>query len=161
MLTSVARAQHVPQQAIGRVVSSLYRSSLDVSFRRTGGLFVLLRNQDNLQKVVRAGDAVGDGNAESDEGRFGAFLRTHRFQGLSRNVVADLAAADGAMVMANSGKILAYSAILNPKRKGRLTGSEGSRTKAAIGASNYGLAIKISSDGEIAFYQAGAKFLAV
>jgi acylphosphatase len=33
--------------------------------------------------------------------------------------------------------------------------AEGSRTKAAIGASNYGLAIKISSDGDITVYAAG------
>jgi DNA integrity scanning protein DisA with diadenylate cyclase activity len=62
------------------------------------------------------------------------------------------------VVLANSGKILAYGAILQPKKVGRLRGSEGSRTKAAIGASNYGLALKISSDGDMTVYYKGEEF---
>ncbi len=61
--------------------------------------------------------------------------------------------------MENSGRILAYGAVLRPKKQGTLKGSEGSRTKAAIGASNYGVAVKISSDGEIAVYHSGKEFI--
>jgi hypothetical protein len=39
--------------------------------------------------------------------------------------------------------------------------AEGSRTKAAIGAPNYGLAIKISSDGDITLYATGQKLIQV
>ena len=63
------------------------------------------------------------------------------------------------VVLDNGGRILAYGAVLDPKKKGRLRGTEGSRTKAAIGASNYGLAIKISSDGDITVYHDGEKFI--
>jgi DNA integrity scanning protein DisA with diadenylate cyclase activity len=61
--------------------------------------------------------------------------------------------------MANTGQILAYGAVLDPQRKGRVRAAEGSRTKAAIGASNYGLAIKVSSDGDITVYAAGKQLI--
>jgi DNA integrity scanning protein DisA with diadenylate cyclase activity len=73
--------------------------------------------------------------------------------------VVELASLDGAIVVDNSGKILAYAAVLQPKKKGRLTGSEGSRTKAGIGASNYGIATKISSDGDIVIYHGAKEFI--
>ena len=75
--------------------------------------------------------------------------------------LVELAALDGAIVLANDGEILAYSAVLSPKKAGRVRGTEGSRTKAAIGASNYGLAIKISSDGDIDVYHEGKSFMRV
>ena len=68
---------------------------------------------------------------------------------------------DGAVVLNNKGDVLAYGAILAPKKKGRISGTEGSRSKAAIGASNYGLAIKVSSDSEITVYVAGNKLIAI
>lgn len=76
-------------------------------------------------------------------------------------MVAELASLDGAIVLANSGEILAYAAVLRPKRVGHIRGTEGSRTKAAIGASNYGLAVKISSDGDIVVYQNSDEFLRI
>ena len=68
---------------------------------------------------------------------------------------------DGAVVLDNSGRIRAYGAVLQPKKTGKLRGTEGSRTKAAIGASNYGLAVKISSDGDISVYYKGSEFIRV
>lgn len=38
---------------------------------------------------------------------------------------------------------------------------EGSRTKAAIGASNYGLSLKVSSDGDITVYVGGKELIRV
>ena len=161
LLRRLARAQHVPPTLIGRVVGTLYRSALDIAFRRSGGLLVLLRNRGKLRELVRKGDAIGDSGQTREDRLFGEFVASQRVQSLPRNVIADLAAVDGAIVMANSGQVLAYGAILSPKKKGHLRGSEGSRTKAAIGASNYGLAIKISADGGIAFFSEGKEFLKV
>jgi len=42
-----------------------------------------------------------------------------------------------------------------------LRGTEGSRTKAGIGASNYGLVLKVSSDGDITVFHDGEEFLRV
>ncbi len=76
-------------------------------------------------------------------------------------IVVELAALDGAIVLSNKGEILAYGAILNPKKADQLRGTEGSRTKAAIGASNYGLTIKVSSDGDIDVFHGGKAFMQV
>ena len=76
-------------------------------------------------------------------------------------IAVELASLDGAVVLDNSGKILSYGAILQPKKRGRLSGSEGSRTKAAIGASNYGPTVKISADGGIVIYHKGVEFISI
>lgn len=158
LLSEKARAQKVLPKIVGKVVGSIYRTALDVSFRRSGGLFVLLRNSNNLRKIVRDGDAIGDARRAKTDGEFDEIVKQHKIQSLPRAVAVDLASLDGAVVLANSGQILAYASVLQPKRSGKLRGSEGSRTKAAIGASNYGVAIKVSSDGDISIYRDGKEF---
>jgi hypothetical protein len=161
LLKDRARAQKVPAAIRGRVVGSIYRAAIDVSFRRCGGLFVILHNKKKLGDIVRSGDAIGDrgrgGKAVDRE--FDAVLQDHSIQSIPRSVVVELASLDGAIVLDNAGKILAYGAVLQPKKTGRLMGIEGSRTKAAIGASKYGLAVKVSADGDITVYFNGKEFI--
>jgi hypothetical protein len=161
LIANAARVQHVLPAQVSGVVRSIYRAALDVAFRRSGGLFVILRNRNNLRRIVRPGDAIGDRGRPKLDAAFDTVLDDVRVQTASRTVVAELAALDGAVVMANTGQILAYGAVLDPRRKGRVRAAEGSRTKAAIGASNYGLAVKISSDGDITVYAVGKKLIAV
>jgi hypothetical protein len=47
----------------------------------------------------------------------------------------------------------------NPRRLGAFVGRRGSRTKAATEASNYGMAVKISSDGDITVYHEDKAFI--
>lgn len=158
LLRDRARAQHVPPKSIGLIVGELYRAALDVAFRRTGGLFVVLRNRHNLKKIVRIGDAIDDpGRAPADM----AFDEAVGGAKIPRSVMVELASLDGAMVLNNSANILAYGAVLRPRKTGRLRGSEGSRTKAAIGASHYGLSVKVSSDGDITVYHDGKQFISI
>ncbi len=161
LLKDRARAQHVAASLVGRVVGAIYRAALDVSFRRSGGLFVILRNRKNLRKIVKDGDAIGDNTRSVTDGEFDEILQNHTIQSLPRPVAVELASLDGAVVLDNSGRILAYGAVLQPKKAGKLRGTEGSRTKAAIGASNYGLAVKVSSDGDISVYYDGSEFIRV
>jgi DNA integrity scanning protein DisA with diadenylate cyclase activity len=71
----------------------------------------------------------------------------------------ELASLDGAVVVSNSGTLLAYGAILVTGRaSGKAT--EGSRTKAAKAASNLGVTVKVSSDGEISVFKRGVEILA-
>jgi len=151
----------VQRRILGRVVGSIYRASLDISFRRSGGLFVLLRGKNRLRKVVRSGEAIGDRDRNESDAQFDGAVAEHTIQLVPRPLTVELAALDGAVVLANSGNFLAYGAVLRPKRQGKLRGAEGSRTKAAIGASNYGLAVKISSDGQITVYSGGIEFISV
>ena len=159
LLRDLARTQHVPPRILGRVVGAIYRAALDVSFRRSGGLFVVLRSRANLGKVVRLGEAIAAVGRDKRDLEFDDVIGNHPIQAVPRSVAVELAALDGALVFANSGELLAYGAVLQPKRAGKLRGTEGSRTKAAIGASNYGLAIKVSSDGDITVYSKGKSFI--
>ncbi len=159
LLRDLARTQHVRPQILGRVVGAIYRAALDVSFRRSGGLFVILRNRNSLNQVVRLGEAIADTKRDKRDLEFDGVISKHPIQSLPRAIAVELAALDGALVFANSGCLLAYGAVLQPKKAGKLRGTEGSRTKAAIGASNYGLAIKVSSDGDITVYSKGKSFI--
>ncbi|MBP7049841.1 MAG: DNA integrity scanning protein DisA nucleotide-binding domain protein [Phycisphaerae bacterium] len=159
ILRDRARAQRVRPAILGRVVGSIYRAALDVSFRRCGGLFVILHNREDLRNIVKVGDAIGDQKRNKADADFDAVIQQHTIQSLPRATAVELASLDGAVVLENSGRILAYGAVLQPKKAGRLQGTEGSRTKAAIGASNYGLAVKISADGEISVYHKGRAFI--
>jgi len=161
LLRARARAQRIKKTILGRVVGAIYRAALDVSFRRSGGLFVILHNHNRLRKVVRIGDAIGDPKRNLTDKEFDMVISDHHMRSLSRVVAVELASLDGAIVLDNSGRIRAYGAVLNPKRAGRHRGTEGSRTKAAIGASKYGLALKISSDGDITVYHEGKEFIKI
>lgn len=167
LLKNRARAQRVPPATIGTVANSIYRAALDVSFRRSGGLFVLLRNRKSARQMILEGDAIGKRQGRTDKSLravdedFDAALPSQLIQKMPRRVMAELAGLDGAIVVDNQGTIVAYGAVLQPKRKGRTSSVEGSRTKAAVGASKYGIAVKVSSDGDIVFYEDGKKFLSV
>jgi hypothetical protein len=159
LLRARARAQRVQKKILGRVVGAIYRAALDVSFRRSGGLFVILHNRNLLRRVVRVGDAIGDSRRKPADKEFDQVIREQNMQPLKRVLAVELASLDGAIVLDNSGQIRAYGAVLNPRKAGRQRGTEGSRTKAAIGASKYGLALKISSDGDITAYHSGKEFI--
>jgi hypothetical protein len=161
LLWNAARAQKVPWSSLSDVVRSIYRAALDVSFRRSGALFVLLKARYSLRNVVRMGEAIADRSRDPLDRAFDRVLHLARVQAVKRGLLAEIAGLDGAVVLANNGALLAYGAILEPRRRGRITGMEGSRTKAAIGASSYGLAVKVSSDGDITVYVKGEELIRV
>jgi len=161
LLCDRAKAQKVPSQTVNDVIVALYLGALDVSFRRSGGLFVVLHSRRKLRQIVRLGDAIGDKSRSLADGDFDQVFWGQKIQDIEPMTLVELATLDGAIVVANDGEILAYGAVLSPKNAGRLRGTEGSRTKAAIGASNYGLALKISSDGDIDVYHKGKSFMRI
>lgn len=161
LLRNLTRVQRVPPALVGRVASGVYRAALDVSFRRTGALFVILRSEANLRQFVRYGDAIGDSARSDTDRQLDNALGAGTIQAMSRRLTAEVASLDGAVVVNNRGRFLAYGAVLQPRRRGRVAGTEGSRTKAAIGASHYGLAVKVSSDGDVTVYHQGKRFVSV
>ena len=161
ILENKARAQHVKQEVLGKVVTKLYKYAMDISFRHSGGLFVLLRNANTIHQVVRERDALNDTKRSLLNTEFERFLQDKTILGLDRNVILELASIDGALVFSNHGKLLAYGAVLEPKKRKHVQKEEGSRSKAAVGASHFGLSLKISSDGAISLYQDGTKFIEV
>jgi hypothetical protein len=161
ILKTMARAQKVKPNILGKVTSYLYKYALDISFRHSGGLFVILRNKNEIHSIVRDGDSLKDVKRSEVKKQFDRFLDGKSILGIDRNVILELASIDGALVFSNHGGLLAYGAILSPKRRQNINSAEGSRSKAAIGASHFGVAIKISSDGDITIYEAGQKFIQI
>ena len=161
MLKEIARVQRVPKPIIPRVVRAIYRAALDISFRRTGGLFVLLRNRNDLRKIAHEGDAMKDHSRLDLDKKFDASLPQDKVYSIPKSIILELSALDGAIILNNHGEILAYGAVLEPRRRGKIVIEEGSRTKAAKGASNYGLVVKISSDGDITVFSKGSEFLKI
>lgn len=159
LIRNAARVQHVPPKSLSGIARSIYCAALDVSFRRSGGLFVLLRSPNWMNSLIPMGDAIGDDARDPVDKLFDTGVSSKKVTLLERCLLTEISGLDGAVVLGNNGDILAYGAILEPRKRGRIHRVEGSRTKAAIGASNYGLAVKISSDGEITVYLKGKKLL--
>ena len=72
---------------------------------------------------------------------------------IDRRVIDDLASLDGALIVDRTGSILAYGAMTKASRAAQ----QGARTRAASGAGREGLAMKISSDGDISFFRSASK----
>jgi hypothetical protein len=157
LFRNTARVQRVPIKVLPQVVRAIYRVALDVSFRRSGALFVLLRNRKNKDRLVVLGDGIRDARREPLHAMFDETLSNAKVQTMSRAVLAELSSIDGGVVMDNQGFLLAYGAVL--KTSGRFSPSEGSRTKAAVFASQFGISVKVSSDGDMTFLAGGEPFL--
>jgi hypothetical protein len=155
LLWNSIRVQNVPVGRTPRVANALYRIALDAAFRRSGGPFVILRNAGRIQHLVRAHDIMNHADRDQLHRALDSALHNPLIQTMPRPVLLELSSLDGAVVCNNKGRLLAYAAVLEPRKRGRVGPEEGSRTKAAIGASNYGLSLKISSDGDISVYVKG------
>lgn len=70
LLCDRAKAQKVSSTTVNQAIASAYVGALDVSFRRSGGLFVILHNRRNLHRIVRVGDAIGDSKRGKADRRF-------------------------------------------------------------------------------------------
>lgn len=69
------------------------------------------------------------------------------------NLAIGLLSSDGLTTISRNGEILGCGEIISISGDGGLAG--GGRTQAALRASKYGLAIKVSEDGPISFYRRG------
>jgi len=161
LVSNTARVQKITPRAMKRLVSRLYRLALDVSFRHTGGLILVLRSRQNVRRVVRAGDAMGDRLRSEVDQAFDESLLSRKVTALPLSVLSELASLDGAIVVASNGDLLAYGAVLQPHKTGRVSKAEGARTKAGIGASQYGVSMKVSSDGGITVFKRGEVILSI
>jgi hypothetical protein len=144
------------QNAFGKgICRAVYQSCLDVSFARTGGCIAMVRRTEidrvNAAGVVNAADFIeGSTSLKSQCLRK---LVKEPFHEMDRRLRQDLLAMDGATIVDFQGKLLAAGAIVKVE-----AGSDGGgRLAAAKALSQFGLAIKISSDGGITGYRPGPK----
>ncbi len=138
------------------VLTFLYQISLDLSFRRSGGLFVVLRTKKNARKLLSIREQAGSltkGNIDIAMDRWLQRLKIHSW---ARQLATDIASLDGAIVIDRNGNLISYGQVL--KIAGvSAGGAQGARTRAAMAGSKYGIALKVSADGDISFYAGGEK----
>ena len=150
------------------ILKSVYASVLDVSFSHTGGIIAIvdpdcigklmeekiLSPFDNLQiSDEEANNLVttDDSNAPPNEKiirrkLLKQLIAKHRFYELDRKLRCELIALDGACIIdKQSGSVYSFGAIIQ-NDSGSATGG---RSAAAKKLSQYGAAIKVSTDGYI------------
>ena len=144
-------------QAIGDAVlaSRVFTVALNLAEHRRGGLFVVLDQEQSASSLVAPEDLL-----ENQEPGFCKkvhyLLRQKSVIELESTVLQSIAGIDGGIVMDRMGRLLAYGAILRTAGE-PVAAQEGGRSTAAVYASKFGLALKISEDGVVSFYQGGAK----
>jgi hypothetical protein len=136
------------------VARASYLTCLDVSFAKVGGglaLVALSREQAlNDANRIHEDDRLQDG--ESDKVSFLKTAISNRtFNQLARPLRQTMLAMDGSTVLSKFGDIRTVGAIIKVEA-GSKTG--GGRKAAAMTFGEYGLGIKISSDGEIVGFSA-------
>jgi hypothetical protein len=144
----------------------LFQTALDLSDRRQGALFVVLRRPiETLNALVTLDDRldmepVGDVDDPDRPSRRHLLhvLAGRSVTDLDAGVLAALATLDGATVCDQHGQLLAVGAILrHPPSVDEPIGrpAEGARTTAAMAASRYGPVLKVSEDGLITCFDGG------
>jgi hypothetical protein len=134
---------------VDEVLRYLYHLALDMSFRGSGCLLVILLSWKHLGNLlISTTDAVGSRGRGAIERSLDTLFGHKRVQFVDRRILADVASLDGAVIVDRNGSVLAYGAMTKPA-----SGSnQGARTRAAVAASKFGLVIKVSSDGQISMY---------
>jgi hypothetical protein len=137
---------------IRNLLRYLYHVALDLSFRRSGGLLVVMAQRERVSVLLSSRtDQVGARGRGAAEKALDRMVESQLLQNMDRRIVTDLASLDGALVVDRSGRILAYGAMTRTAGGAQ----QGARARAAIAASREGLAIKVSSDGNISLFARG------
>ena len=149
------------RSGIKATIGRLYKCSMDISFKKSGGLFVILDNESSLAKLVNEEDIILNKKKRSlvDYEFDYIFTKKRNINKIDRKVIMGLSAIDGALIMNTNGKLLTYGSVINSWAAKKR--HEGSRTQAAIFASKYGTCFKISSDGDITVYRNGNQVIKI
>lgn len=156
-LTDLVQKYHEFHRTVGdaRLAERLFTVALNLAENRRGGLFVVLDDPEAAGHLVAPGDLLEETLAEgTTKSQIHYLLCRKRAMELEPSVLQSIARVDGGIVMDREGCLLAFGAILRSAGE-PMVAQEGGRTTAAVHASRYGLALKISEDGIVSFYRAG------
>jgi hypothetical protein len=163
-LTNAAEKHRVWRQALGRreLADRLFSVALDLAEDRRGGLFLVVDDPAQIDRLVAAPDLlgtptiVGGARAPALKRDLHYLLRQKSVLDLAPSVLETLGRIDGAMVLDSDAHLLAFGAIVrHPLGADALEVTEGGRSTAAVTASHAGKVLKISEDGLVSFYEAG------
>lgn len=156
-------AEAVGDEELAKLVLQV---ALDLADSRRGGLFAILDDSDSVRSLVAPADLLVHDELEApavqgaDSKRNLYYLfNGKRTTDLRPAVLRSLAAIDGGIVFDRRGRLLAFGAIFRHNNEheaapGRVT-QGGGRSVAALAASHYGRALKVSEDGIISFFEKG------
>ncbi|HME10436.1 MAG TPA: hypothetical protein VKG25_25510 [Bryobacteraceae bacterium] len=151
------------EAAVGdrRFAEIVFTVALNLADARRGCLFVILDDEIAPQTLLASGDllsAAASPDHPTSKRQLHYLLRGKRVVDMPAAVLESVARIDGAILLSRNSDLLAFGAILHPPSTPAyaLTPSEGGRTTAALNASRMGKVLKVSEDGQIAFYENGA-----
>lgn len=121
-----------------------------ISDLRRGTLILVPNDPEKLPESAGTIDESGLGQAlaVSTSGKLFSEL-------YNSNAAIGLLTTDGLTIVTKEGVINSFGMIINLESTSEKMISGGGRTQAAIEASKYGLAVKVSEDGPISFWQSG------
>jgi hypothetical protein len=163
-LTNAAEKQRVWRHALGRpeLADRLFSVALDLAEDRRGGLFLVVDDPAQIDRLVAAPDLlgtptiVGGARAPALKRDLHYLLRGKSVLDLAPSVLETLGRIDGAVVIDSDAHLLAFGAIVrHPLGADALEVTEGGRSTAAVTASHAGKVLKISEDGLVSFYDGG------
>ncbi len=157
------------------LIQSIYASTLDVSFSHTGGIisivtdiekltengndnYPILNETDNLLSSSNIDDIYKKlkNSLKEKELRkrllkknvLSCLVKDNTFSKIDRKLRSELISLDGACIMDINGNVCSFGAII----KNNSGSSGGGRGAASKKLSDYGMAIKISTDGYVELY---------
>jgi hypothetical protein len=155
-------ARAVGDEDLARLVLQV---ALDLADSRRGGLFAVLDDAGATSSLVSPGDLLLQDAPRAtvvrgtDSKRSVYYLlKGKRTRDLRPAVLRTLASIDGGIVLDREGRLLAFGAILRQPNENHPTdrvAQGGGRSVAALAASQYGSALKISEDGTISLFEKG------
>ena len=164
----------------------VFASTLDVSFSHTGGIIAIMADPDYLNNMNQPEKTLSDvdyllydDNNRDDYKKITDELKDeptserdkrlikrkfikklisgNKFPEIDRKLRTELISMDGACIIDSNGNICAVGAII----KNKSGSSEGGRGAACKKLSEYGLAVKISTDGYIEMFVKGNIVLSI
>jgi len=121
---------------------------------RRGTVLLIPDDAGKMPKPVGAID-----NSDLGEALKSAFINQSFTDLTSSNSIVGILTSDGLTTIAKDGHILACGEIVDISGAARSKPTGGGRTHAAVAASAYGLAIKVSEDGPISLFKHGDQLI--
>ncbi len=142
----------------------LFSAALNLAEERRGALIVVLNDPRHAHLLMAPEDLLATPPRERKgldqpmaKRHLHYLFRDIRVLDLTPSIAETLARIDGAVVLDRRGELLSFGAILRHPVKGEYSerSVEGGRTTAAIAASRFGNAIKVSEDGMVSYFSQG------
>jgi hypothetical protein len=164
-ITNAVEKYHRWQQGLRHTLFAdlLFVTALNLAEERRGGLLVVLDDPHAVSRLISHADLLSStpgphptpGHASKDQ--FHYLLRDKSVLTLPTTILETIARIDGAVILDAEAHLLAFGAILHYPDLTKLhpDNIEGGRASAAIAASRFGRALKISEDGLISCYHHG------